>query len=105
MSCDPQTSSISERDGRTGRCYPRAWDAHERAEVPAQFVQRLGPERRQQLIPYDLFRALADVRELCRHDDPEGPCGQSAQKRGVTFAEHSELVKPWVGDDPLFSYG
>src|SRR5206468_12455177 len=32
-------------------------------EVPAQFAHYVGPERRQQLIPDDLFRALSDVRE------------------------------------------
>jgi hypothetical protein len=44
-------------------------------EVPAQFVQRLGPERRQQLVPHDLFLTLGDVRELWWHHDPERPCG------------------------------
>jgi hypothetical protein len=68
-------------------------------EVPPQLVQRLRPERRQQLIPYDLFRALGDVRELRRHDDPQRPRGQRPEQRGVTFEEHSELVQPWVGDD------
>ena len=32
-------------------------------EVPAQLVDRLGPEWRQQLVPDDLFRSLSDVRE------------------------------------------
>ena len=62
-------------------------------EVPAQLVQHLGPERRQQLVPDDLFRALGDVREVRRHDDPERPCGQRPEQRGVTFEEHSELVR------------
>ena len=68
-------------------------------EVPAQLVDRLGLDRRQELIPHDLFRALGNVRELRRHDDPERPYGQCPEQRGVTFEEHSELVQPWVGDD------
>ena len=46
-------------------------------EVPAQLVENLGLERRQQLVPDDLFRALGDVRELRRHDDSERPGGSA----------------------------
>src|SRR5262245_45904548 len=68
-------------------------------EIPAQVVHYFGPERRQQLVPNDLFRALGDVRELRRHDDSERPSGQRSEQRGVTFEEHSKLVEPGVGDD------
>jgi hypothetical protein len=44
-------------------------------EVLAQFVHHVCPERRQQLIPNDLFRSLSDVRELRRHHEPKCPGG------------------------------
>src|SRR5262245_7354733 len=68
-------------------------------EIPAQVVHYFGPERRQQLVPNDLFRALGDVREVRWDNDPERPCGECPEQRYVTFEEHSELVQPWVGDD------
>ena len=68
-------------------------------EVPAQLVDHIGSERRQELVPDDLFRSLGDVRELRRHDDPERPGGQGSKQRGMTLQEHSELVQPGVGDD------
>jgi len=68
-------------------------------EVPAQFVQGLGSQGRQQLIPDDLLGALGDARELRRNDDPERPCGQRSEQGGVTFEEHPEVIEPRVGDD------
>jgi hypothetical protein len=62
-------------------------DVFELLEVPAQLVERLGPERCQQLVPDDLFRALSDVGELRWHDDPQGPNGQCSEQRGMAFEE------------------
>jgi hypothetical protein len=68
-------------------------------EIPSQLVERLGLERRHQLIPYDLFGALADIGELRRHHDPERPGRQRPEKGGVAQKEYAEFVQPGIRDD------
>ena len=68
-------------------------------EVPAQLVEHLRLERRHQLIPDHLLGPLADVRELRRHHDPEGPRGQCPEQGSLAQKEKPEFIQPGIGDD------
>ena len=68
-------------------------------DVPAELVDHERFEGCQQLVPEDLLRALADARELRRHDDPQDLRRQRTQHGGMAFEEHAKLAQPWVRDD------
>ena len=68
-------------------------------EVPAELVNHVGSERREQLVPDDLLRSLTDLGEVRRHHDPERPRRQRTKHRSVAFEEDAELVQYLVGHD------
>jgi hypothetical protein len=67
-------------------------------EVPAELVNHLGSERRQELIPDDLLRSLTYLGEVRRHYDPERPRPQRTKHGRMALEENAEFVRRRVGD-------
>jgi hypothetical protein len=86
------------RTARPGGDNERALDALEPARNTTAALERLGLERRHQLIPDNLLGSLTDVLELRRHDDSR-PRRHRPEKGGVAQEEDAELIKPGIGDD------
>jgi hypothetical protein len=67
-------------------------------EVPAELVNHLGSERRQELVPDNLLRSLTYLGEVGRHHDPERPRAQGTKQESMALEEDAELVQNLVGD-------